>query len=133
VDLVNAAAAAGSPDSAALADRALLSQASRGDWHEWITEWPIAHGPLFSLVQRRWHYIINARLEEQLFDLEADPWEMANLIGTPGSDSLIARFRDELRRQGVNLRADSTGSTTSPTAAAPRLAASPAPLPGPPR
>jgi arylsulfatase A-like enzyme len=99
-DLVEAALARGS-DAQGMASRPLLSRGLPAEWHLKLTMWPMAFGPLFSLVQDRWHYIVDRRQREQLFDLSADPWERDDLHETAGADSLLEHFRAELKRQGI--------------------------------
>ncbi len=56
------------------------------------------------------HYLELTGMDE-LYDLEADPFEQENLIGTPAGDSLLPVLRAELARlqQESGYRADFTG------------------------
>jgi arylsulfatase A-like enzyme len=73
---------------------------------------PFAKGDMVSMLDGRWHYIRNnGSGEEDLFDYRADAAETRDLVGSPGSDSVVARFRAEIRtlvdREG---RASSMGT-----------------------
>lgn len=59
----------------------ILSQGNPADYHLPLETWPMSKGPLYSLVDGTAHYIVNAQGDEQLFNLEADPWERDNQIG----------------------------------------------------
>ena len=50
-------------------------------------------GPLYSLIEGRLHYIVNALGEEQLFDPIADPWERRDLSGTDEAGGALSGLR----------------------------------------
>ncbi len=55
----------------------------------------------YKAVRTQTHkYIQYTDLEgmDELYDLEADPYELRNLIGQPGSEALVHRMQEELRR-----------------------------------
>jgi arylsulfatase A-like enzyme len=43
-------------------------------------------------------YVVDGRRTTQLFDLQADPWETANLAGDTGCAEILERLRGELLR-----------------------------------
>ena len=47
-----------------------------------------------SLIADGYHYVRWWKRAEGVYDLRADPTEQTNLVGTPGGDSLLTRFRD---------------------------------------
>jgi len=79
--------------------RPIVSQANPAKYHQNIPQWPIHDGPLFSAVEDRWHFVVDAKGHEQLFDLANDPWERINLVGAgrPSSSSEDDRAHDRLR------------------------------------
>ena len=60
------------------------------------------HGNQFGLFSqrmvrdRRWKYVWNAAAEDELYDLEADPWELANRARDPACAGELARLRGRL-------------------------------------
>ncbi len=65
-------------------------------------------------VKNRTHKLIEYAVRDcerqtQLFDLERDPWETRNLVGTPGADELIVELRAELERYRQEWEAGHTG------------------------
>lgn len=59
---------------------------------------PFAKGDMVSMLDARWHYIRNNGTQrEQLFDLATDSAEGRDLSQEPESDSILVRFRGEIR------------------------------------
>jgi len=93
----------GNGESTELPRSPALSQANPASYHlPEYTTWPIAKGPLHSLVSEGLHYIVNAANDEQLFEPGADPWEGADLARTPRGLALLADMRAALTALGVN-------------------------------
>ena len=96
-----------------LCDLAGVSMAAVGPWVEGRSLLPVAGGaaragsvameyaaeaseaPLVALRRGRWKYTRCVLDPEQLFDLEADPHEMANRAGEPGCGAVLESFRAE--------------------------------------
>jgi len=74
-----------------------LSQGNPAEYHGMSMVWPMAKGPLHSLVLENRHYIVNAKGEEELFDLTADPWEHENLVDTPDGKNHLPAFRSTMK------------------------------------
>jgi arylsulfatase A-like enzyme len=56
------------------------------------------HGQRFSYTQRvvwqdHWKYVFNAFDFDELYDLDADPWELTNLAGSPEHRAVVAELR----------------------------------------
>jgi arylsulfatase A-like enzyme len=49
-----------------------------------------------SLVWANLHYIQNPDGSEEIYDIDEDSWEVRNLLGTPGGNAALARFRPAL-------------------------------------
>lgn len=58
---------------------------------------PLAAGPMASVAWKQWHYIRNGNGEEELYDMEADPWEVNDRAGDPGLAPVLERLRREAR------------------------------------
>jgi arylsulfatase A-like enzyme len=73
----------------------VVSELSRppGNLPEW---YPVNKGYMRSLVHRGFRYIRNGDLTEELYALEADPWERLNLAADP-------RYADILREASTRL------------------------------
>jgi arylsulfatase A-like enzyme len=54
-------------------------------------------------------YVVEGQRTTQLFDLEADPWETANLAGDASCAEPLARLRGELVRWRTELDDDQSG------------------------
>ena len=64
--------------------------------HRWARPslvWPSAAGDMFSLFAENWHYIIDGRDGEQLYDLDRDPRQENNLVGDTTLTDVVERFR----------------------------------------
>lgn len=61
--------------------------------------YPVGLGPhMFSITDDGMHYILNGDRSEELYDLNTDPQELHNLIGTLGGDSIRDRMRVKLQQ-----------------------------------
>ncbi len=58
----------------------------------------------FAVRQGRFIYIRHRTGEEELYDLEADPFEERNLIGSPDARPVLDRLQAELPRSASRLR-----------------------------
>ena len=58
------------------------------------------------LRERRWKYVWNATDVDELYDLEADPAELRNLIADPGVQGVVERMRRRLHAE-LKLAGDS--------------------------
>ena len=76
-----------------------LSQLNPPAKYETFPGWPESRGTLYSLLGKRWHYMVDADGREQLFDLRSDPLEAKDLSRTQAVAELMVRLRRELRRQ----------------------------------
>jgi len=54
---------------------------------------PVHAGPMASVVFGEWHYIRNGDGTEEIYDSEADPWELANRVSDPALAALVERLR----------------------------------------
>jgi len=63
-------------------------------FHAYMDKQRAVRDDRFKLVE----YFIGDGRVTQLFDLPADPWEMANLASAPGMDAEVTRLRAELSR-----------------------------------
>ena len=82
--------------------------------YEYYWEYNFPHTPTtFALRTERYKFINYLELAgmDELYDLETDPFEMNNLIGTPAGDRLLPTLQAELARlqQSSNYRADFAG------------------------
>ena len=82
-----------------------LSQGTPADWQLEFDRWPVARGPLFSLIEGDDHYVIDARGEQRLYDLEDDPWWAENLAeradSRPRLSAMKARVEEMIGRDPV--------------------------------
>jgi len=60
------------------------------------SSYPVSKGDMESLIQGSHHYIKNGDGNEELYDLEKDPGEQDNLIGSDDARPIAARFRASL-------------------------------------
>ncbi|MCI0432256.1 MAG: sulfatase [Gemmatimonadetes bacterium] len=58
--------------------------------------WPSAVGDMFTLMAGDWHYILDGRHREWLFDMRNDPWEKRDLAADSASEPILERFRAAL-------------------------------------
>jgi arylsulfatase A-like enzyme len=64
--------------------------------HRWAKPslvWPSAAGNMFSLFAGKWHYIVDGRDGEQLYDMDNDPRQRENLIAVTALEDVVERFR----------------------------------------
>jgi arylsulfatase A-like enzyme len=54
---------------------------------------PAARGPMRSIIEDPYHYILNGDGVEELYDYRADPGEVLDLAGTSRAAALLPRFR----------------------------------------
>ncbi|MGE0555918.1 MAG: sulfatase-like hydrolase/transferase [Gemmatimonadales bacterium] len=57
---------------------------------------PNARTSLATILDQRYHYVVDGFGAEQLYDYRADPAERTNLIGTPGAGDVVSRLRRRL-------------------------------------
>jgi hypothetical protein len=48
---------------------------------------------MFSLFAGKWHYIVDGRDGEQLYDMDNDPRQRENLIAVTALEDVVERFR----------------------------------------
>jgi arylsulfatase A-like enzyme len=70
---------------------------------------PTSKGPMQSLVSGRYHYIRGGDGREELYDVEADPWEQQDLSRLPDGSRMVGALRAEL--QSILLRGRTTESS----------------------
>jgi arylsulfatase A-like enzyme len=73
-----------------------LAQANATDWHRSYSNWPVATGPLYSILDERFHYVVNARGDEQVFDISTDVWESTDLIDTDAGAAAARVYRQRM-------------------------------------
>ena len=61
------------------------------DWY------PVSKGDVKSLVYDGYHYILNGDGSEELYNIDSDPTELANLINTDDVQPELERFRIEMK------------------------------------
>ena len=71
----------------------------------------MACGPMESLVSGGLHYIRNADGREELYDLQADPWETVNLVDTDVGRRTVSGLRMSLERMLASARGAGQGVT----------------------
>ena len=77
---------------------AALSQGNPAEYHVKSKVWPMAKGPLYSVVAGDHHYIINARGEESVYDYSSDPWEQTVATNSPGAQAALPMLRSLISR-----------------------------------
>jgi arylsulfatase A-like enzyme len=95
--------AAGLPVPAECVGRSLVGLASGEPERNWRSSVAATYnGQQFGLFtqrmlrRHRWKYVWNATDVDELYDLEADPYELVNLAADPGRGGLIGELRAEL-------------------------------------
>jgi arylsulfatase A-like enzyme len=58
---------------------------------------PSARGPMRSIIEDPYHYILNGDGVEELYEYRTDPDELRNLAGSAAAERLLVRFRELLR------------------------------------
>lgn len=58
--------------------------------------YPVANGPMRSLIRDRYHYIRSEGGDEELYDLDDDPQEVRNLAELPGWSSVLEEMCERL-------------------------------------
>ncbi len=96
-------AAAGIPAPATFAGQELLSRLTGATEETGRADiFSTYHGNQLGLYSQRmvrnrqWKYVWNATAEDELYDLEADPAEMVNVVGKPEHSSLLQQLRQRL-------------------------------------
>lgn len=76
-------------------DTPVLSELTRppGEQPDWF---PVSKGNMRSLVHRGFRYIWNGDTTEELYALDADPWERLNLAADPGHAGVLQEARARL-------------------------------------
>jgi len=84
---------------------------SQLDFASNLPEWyPVSKGNMQSLTTDHYHYIKNGDGEEEIYDLQHDPWEKHNLIHLEESAGLLQQFRLSLVQvQRVNYQWNGAG------------------------
>ncbi len=84
-------------DQPALATEPVLSQLTVKEWKppDW---YPIARGPMHSLVSGTLHYIRGGDGREELYDIDNDPWETTDLSPTAEGRRMLVDLRESLER-----------------------------------
>jgi arylsulfatase A-like enzyme len=54
---------------------------------------PSARGPMRSIIEDPYHYILNGDGAEELYDYRTDPGELRNLVGSAAAEAVLPRFR----------------------------------------
>ncbi len=78
--------------------RSLMPHLSGGEGHDEVLGEYTAEGtahPIFMIRRGRYKFVSAKGDPDQLFDLEADPKELANLADAPGHAETLGAFRDE--------------------------------------
>lgn len=84
----------------------LLSGEKVEDWRKEVVS--TYNGQQFGLYTQRmirddrWKYIWNTTAEDELYNLEEDPWELNNLIHTRDYDGLVSEMREKLYHELFN-------------------------------
>lgn len=84
------------PDSPAAQGSPLVSSVTKGIRVE--PNHPNLWGPMASLIKDRYHYILDSRGKEELYDLSADPEEAVNLADSSAASQTARDMRRSLER-----------------------------------
>lgn len=60
--------------------------------------WPVSKGDLSALITSRWHLIRATSGAVELYDMETDPGQLQNLVGSPTTIELIGQLEADLDR-----------------------------------
>ena len=63
---------------------------------------------------RRWKYTEYVTAERELYDEDADPFELTNVVNDPGNASLVADLADRLRELRPGWPASPSGAFLVP-------------------
>ena len=95
------AAGNATPDSMHSRSVLPLCQDSGADWDDELVCEHVGHGhhfPQRMLLHDRYKYVFSLHDMNELYDLEADPYEMNNLIHDPGHAAVVSEMRARLTR-----------------------------------
>jgi arylsulfatase A-like enzyme len=73
-----------------------LSIVERHSWAEPDDTWPAAYGHLFSVTSGDWHFVVDGRGQEHLYDIAKDVWSRQNIVKDPARAADVDRLRSVL-------------------------------------